>query len=302
MASHRDEAQIRKALADFRAAQAILSARGARPLATEPVTIASVATSLATRVASALGFTRSRATQMPYAKGPFAKYRVQLALQGYDPRRGAQMLRNYSRNNEWVRLAIDYRRTQIRKAKWKIVRIDDPKAKPEQAVVDRVHELFNFVNPMRESMKSVLDMVIDDIMVLDAGCIEKEKTYGGDIKYLYAVDGATIVPDPTWDGTNPKQTRYYQVIDGREVAQLRNDQLLYMMETPTTYSPIGWSRVETLMRVIEADLYGEQYDFSMLKQAAPSGIIGLGAGVDVQTVEAFKARIHQMRLRIRCGE
>lgn len=240
------------------------------------------------RVASSLGFVRAPKSQAPYAKGPYAKVRVQMAVQGYDPRRGANMLRGWSRNNEWVRLAIDYRREQISKAKWKIVRLDDPKQAPNPNVEKAIRQLFKIVNAKRESFESLLDMVIDDVLVLDAGCIEKEKTIGGDIHALWAVDGSTIVPDPTWDGHDPKAARYFQIIDGKEVADFRNDQLIYMMRTPTTYSPIGWSPVETLMRVIEADLYGEQYDFSALKQTAPAGVLDLGPGITPEDVEKFR--------------
>lgn len=211
-----------------------------------------------------------------------------MAIQGYDPRRGANMLRAWSRNNEWVRLAIDYRREQISKASWKIVRLDDPKKPPDPSVEKAIRQLFKIVNPKRESFESLIDMVIDDILVLDAGCIEKEKTFGGDITALWGVDGATIIPDPTWTGQDQNQPRYTQSIDGRDVADLRNDQLIYMMRTPTTYSPIGWSPVETLVRVIEADLYGEQYDFSILKQTAPAGILDLGPGITPEAVEKFK--------------
>lgn len=239
------------------------------------------------RIAS-LFSAKGSTTQSSYGRGPYAKYRVQLAIQGYDPRRGASMLRAWSRNNEWVRLAIDYRREQISMAQWKIVRLDDDKKPPDPRVVAKVRKLFAFVNPMREAFEDVLDMVIEDMLVLDAGCIEKEKTVGGDIVALWPVDGATIVPDPTWDGSDPGAPRYFQIIEGVEVASLRNDQLIYAMRTPTTYSPIGWSPVETLMRAIEADLYGEQYDFMMLKQTAPAGVLSLGAGVSTPEVEAFR--------------
>lgn len=240
------------------------------------------------RLAASVGFVRSPKTKPSYATGPMGKFRVQSQVQGFDPRRGAAMMRNFSRNNKWVRLAINYRRQQISKAQWKLVRIDDPKATPDDAVVKRVRELFRFVNPKRESFKTLLDMVIDDILVLDAGCIEKEKNFGGQIVAMYGVDGSTIIPDPGWDGSDPNATRYYQIINGREVAQLRNDQLVYMMGVPTTYSPIGWSVVETLMRAIEADLYGDDYDFRMLKQTAPAGILSLGPGVTADTVTAFR--------------
>jgi hypothetical protein len=237
------------------------------------------------RVAASLGFVRSRKTEQSYGRGPYARYRVQV---GFDPRRGAEMMRNYSRNNPFVRLAIDYRREQISQAGWKIVRLDDPEKPPDKAVVTKVRALFADVNPTRESLETLFDEIIDDVLVLDAGCIEKEKSIGGEISALWPVDGSTIVPDSSWDGSNPKAIRYRQVIDGHEVAQLRNDQLLYIMRTPTTYSADGWSPVQTLVRVIEAILYCEQYDFEMLKQTAPAGALDLGNSLTVQQVEQYR--------------
>ncbi len=241
------------------------------------------------RAALAAAFaTKAPVAQSSYGTGPYAKARVQIAVQGYDPRGGAKMLRHFSRRNDWVRLAINVRTRQISQARWKLVRNDDPKKAPDPSVVKQVRDLLRFVNSKRESFRSLLDQVIEDVLVLDAGCIEKEKTIGGEIVALWGVDGATIVPDPTWTGAEPKAPRYYQVIDGRQVAQLTNDQLIYIMGSPTTYSPLGWSIVETLVRAIEADLYGEQYDFDMLRQAAPAGLLDLGRGLSRQELDAAR--------------
>ncbi len=240
------------------------------------------------RAALAVAFTRAPVAQSSYGSGPFAKARVQIAVQGYDPRAGARMLRSFSRHNEWVRLAVNVRTRQISQARWKIVRNDDPKKPPDPRVEKAVRDLLRFVNPRRESFRSLLDQVIEDVLVLDAGCIEKEKTIGGEIVALWGVDGATIVPDPSWDGSDATAPRYFQVIDGRQVAKLTNDQLIYIMGSPSTYSPLGWSIVETLVRAIEADLYGERYDFDMLKQAAPAGLLDLGRGLSRQELEAAR--------------
>lgn len=231
---------------------------------------------------------KAAVTQSSYGTGPYARSRVQIAVQGTDPRGGARLLRHFSRRNDWVRLAITVRKRQVAQAKWKLVRNDDPKKPPDPRVLAKVRDLLRTVNPKRESLRSLLDQVIEDVLVLDAGCIEKEKTIGGDIVALWGVDGATIVPDPNWDGSQQDSPRYYQIIDGRKVAELRNDQLIYIMGSPSTYSPIGWSCVESLVRAIEADLYGEQYDYDMLRQAAPSGLLDLGRGLTPQELEAAR--------------
>ena len=40
--------------------------------------------------------------------------------------------------------------------------------------------------------RSFIEPIIEDILVLDAGSIEKERTLGGSVAYLHAVDGAKI--------------------------------------------------------------------------------------------------------------
>jgi hypothetical protein len=237
------------------------------------------------RLRSLLGGTQKAAK----SKAPYAQVvRSILTPNNAGQRRGAKMLRNFAENNEWVRIAINRRKRQIAQAKWRLVRTDDPKAAPDKRVEQQVRALFTFVNPKRESFRSLMDQVIEDILVLDAGCIEKEKTYGGQLTALYAVDGSTIIPNPNWDGTKPNAERYTQYLQFQQVAQFTNDELTYIMANPTTYRPIGLSPVETLVRVIEAEIYGEQYDYDMLKQTAPEGLLDLGRGVSPEEVESFR--------------
>lgn len=206
----------------------------------------------------------------------------------WDRRRSSRMLRHFAHTNEWIRVAIDRRKQQISQANWHIARIDDPNEKPDPRVVKAVGELFRYVNPKRESLRSLLDQVLEDLLVLDAGVIEIDKALGGAIKGLFAVDGATIAPDPNWDGTDQKAVRYRQYIDDNVYASWRNDEMIYMMASPMTTSSIGWSKVETLIRIIEAELYGEDFDYDMLRQTAPAGVLQVGGLPDAQ-VKEFRA-------------
>jgi len=203
-------------------------------------------------------------------------------------KRGSSQLRTFAKNNEWVRTAINRRKHRLGVAQWRIVRIDDPLAKAKPAVVDECRQLFNTVNPLNESLRTLLDKVIEDILVLDAGCVEVEYTAGGGIAGLYALDGASISVDPKWDGRDPNAFRYSQWDKFRKVCDFYNDELIYMMHNPMTDSPIGWSPVETLVRVIEAELYGENYDYQSMRQNAPAGILDLGTGYTEKEVRAFR--------------
>lgn len=233
----------------------------------------------------ALQASKSAQTQAPYAS-MVGRMRV---VSGYEHgRRSAKLLRHLADRSEALRTAINWRKQQVSQANWHIVRTDDPKKAPNPKVEAAVRSLLNVVNSKRESMRSLLDMVVEDILILDAGCIEKEFTVGGMVKYLWAVDGATITPDPDWDGRDDHAVRYRQWIDGRMTAELRNEQLIYIMQNPTTHRVFGWSPVETLVNVIEAELYGEKYDYELLRKAAPPGIMDLGGGLGDEQVAAFR--------------
>lgn len=236
---------------------------------------------------------KSAQTQAPYAR-TVGGFRV--ATRSQRSPAGARMLRNFADQSEAVRTAINWRKQQVSQSAWRVVRVDDPKRPPDVRVVKAVNQLFRYVNQKGESFRSLMDMVVEDLLVLDAGCIEIERTLGApskntgcDIAGLYAVDGATIEPDPAWDGKDAKAIRYRQYLAGQVVAELRNDQLIFMMETPTTHRLLGLSRVETLVHTIESALFGEHYASDLLRQAAPPGMLHLGGGLSEQQVDAFRA-------------
>jgi HK97 family phage portal protein len=246
---------------------------------------AAASTGTAQRLDSTPAETKAALTQAPYA----TTIRATVFGGQTGMRRGARMLRNLADRSEALRTAITWRKQQVSRAEWRIVRVDDPKRAPKKRVVDEATKLFRSVNTKRESFRSLLEQVVEDLLVLDAGVIEKERNGAKEIACLWAVDGSTIAPDPNWDGRDPKAIRYRQYMDGRLIASLRNDQMIYIMQNQSTHRILGWSPVETLVQVIEAELYGERYDYQMLQQAAPAGMLWLGTGLSEEQLASFRA-------------
>lgn len=203
-------------------------------------------------------------------------------------RRDAWQLRHFSEKDVWVRTAINRRKREIARADWSIYRIDDRNATPDPKVIKAATELFTFINDKRESLSTLLSILVEDILVLDAGVFEKEKNAGGKIIALWPIPGEEIAPDPTWDGSSPKKERYYQIRNAHVVAKYRNDELVYMMANPRSCSSIGLSPVDVLIATIEADLYGEQFEYGAMKETAPAGILFLGGGMSPEKVKAFR--------------
>lgn len=196
-------------------------------------------------------------------------------------------MRRYAETNVWVRTAINRRKREISRAKWSIVRVDDPKAAPRPKIVKQCADLFNFVNDTRVSINWLLNMIVEDILTVDAGVIEIEHTAGGEIAALWPLDGCTIMPLSKWTGKETDD-RYVQIYDGKVVARFKNSEIVYMMANPRTCSVVGLSPLEVLFSTVEADLYGSDLEYRLLLETAPPGLLYLGSGISPEQVSQFR--------------
>lgn len=223
----------------------------------------------------------------PYARGAYGMNTV--------TKMSTEQLRRWSRNNPWIRAAVNLRRTQISRAKWDIVSTDAGDS-ADPRTVQKLRELFRRPNPKGDSWRSFIEPVIEDILVLDQGAIEVEKTAGSrlstvnPIAYLWNKDAARIAFDSSWDGRDETKPRYYELDGtGKQVESYRNDELIVIIANPVTYSPIGLSPLEVLAKTIAADLDAAAYNAKAVSQAAPPGVLHLGEGVRPDQVDSFKA-------------
>jgi len=224
----------------------------------------------------------------PYARG--ANNANQMA------KRSVRQLRKWSRTNPWIRSAINLRRGQVSRAKWDIVSIDSD-GTPDSLKVDFIKSKLREPNQRGDSFRSFIEPVVEDILVLDQGCIEVEMNVGArigmkidPIANLWAKDGGSIAFDGSWDGSDQEKPRYFEYnSEGKLIAQYKTDELIAMIANPVTYSPLGLSPLEVLAETIEADLAAAAYNAKNVMQAAPPGIIDLGEGIRAEQVDAFKS-------------
>ena len=222
----------------------------------------------------------------PYARG---------AGKGTVQKRSVNQLRKWSRTNPWIRSAINLRRQQISRAKWDIVSMDGV-GTVSDANIKKIKGILRDPNTRMDSWRSFIEPIVEDILVLDQGCIEKEFTVGGragrvdnPLKALWPKDGARIAFDPIWDGSNIKKPRYYEYDEtGKIIAEYKNEELIVIVGNRVSYSPLGLSPLEVLSETIEADLRAAKYNNNIVEQATPPGIIDLGEGVRPDQVDAFK--------------
>ena len=200
------------------------------------------------------------------------------------------LFRQWSRGSEWVRAAINIRNNQIATAEWDIVPVDENKrwSKRLQA---QLQELFDQPNPEDRNFPTFAMKVVEDILTLDAGTIEKERSLDGVVRRMWSVDGGKVKVNALWDG-DPNEPRFYWYPlyhgDPKDAVPFKAADMPYIMANPTSYLPIGISPLETLKYTVDAMLMGDEYNVRQIRSAAPDGMIDLGEGAGDKQVDAFK--------------
>lgn len=198
-----------------------------------------------------------------------------------------RQLRHWSENSEFLRAAIDIRKGQVSSADWDIVPYDPGKPYPKR-IQRQLRELFDLPNPKNESFQTFIESVVEDILVLDAGAIEIERNLRLEPVWLWPVDGSEIKVSKVWDG-DPMEPRYFWWPDYQERAELLNQDMLYIMQRPSTRRVVGLGNVEVLKMAIDAELKGSNYNANQVSTAASDGIFDLGENARPEQVEKFKS-------------
>lgn len=210
-----------------------------------------------------------------------------------------QTLRRMSRAN-WVdRTCITTLRDEITGIKWDIVPKDGKKPYNENFQKNLI-QLLKKPNKNKENWRTLIDKVVEDILVVDGGCIEKVRDGKGRIMELWHVDGATVKPLYDDHGI-AGDIAYQQFLPNQKsqdpVAEWNNDDLIYMMWNPQgavdTFG-YGMSPVEAGLAVGTAFLYAEAYNMGFFnKNTIPPMIINMGKDIPPAEVDKFKIFLAQ---------
>lgn len=195
-------------------------------------------------------------------------------------------LRNWADTSEWVRAAINHRRVQVSQSEWSVTPID-PEAKFDPQLQATIELMLLHPNNKQKSFRELIEPVIEDILVLDRGVMEKEITVGGLPNALHLVDGASIRTRPMWSG-DLNDPRYEWWPGNVFVSNLLDSQIILMMANPTSHRVDGFSPLEALKHTIDADLAARDFNTRMVKQTSPNGILNLGENVGANVVDSFR--------------
>lgn len=206
---------------------------------------------------------------------------------GRVPIQNARIYKYWAKTSEWVRGAIFIRKSQVSSADWDIVPYDQKKPWSKRQA-QAVKRMFQTPNPQNDSYRTFIEPIVEDLLTLDAGCVEKVRNLTGDLVELWPVNAEWVRVNAMWEG-DPRAARYFWYPDGyQEKARWRNDDFIYMMANPRTDSPVGLPPLETLRASVEAELAAHEYNRRQVENAAPDGIINLGEGFNEKQVERFR--------------
>jgi phage portal protein BeeE len=206
---------------------------------------------------------------------------------GKVPIQNARVYRHWAKTSEWVRGAVNIRKTQVSSAEWDIVPFDQRQRYSKRLAAD-IKSMMTTPNPANDSFRTFIEPVVEDLLTLDAGCVEKERTLGGDLVHLWPVNAEYVRVDAMWEG-NPNTARYLWYPNGfKATERWINDDFIYMMANPRTDTPVGLPPLETLRNAVEAELSAHEYNVRQVANAAPDGIINLGEGFSEAQVNRFR--------------
>jgi hypothetical protein len=123
----------------------------------------------------------------------------------------------------------------------------------------RIEALTNFFQ-MPDSTHSFpvwLGMLLEDRLVIDAACLEVQRTRGGDIFNLMPVDGATINVLIDNTGRRPMYPlpSYRQIVKGLPAIDFTTRDLIYMPGKVRNHKLYGYSAVEQTLGIILTLIY-----------------------------------------------
>lgn len=159
-----------------------------------------------------------------------------------------------------ARRAINVVKDRIASMDWQVRAKADAVLSDElQARLRVLRGVFAAPNP-QDSFRTLLEPLLEDVIVGGFGAMEIEATDGADVPVrMWPVDGATIAMDAAWQG-DAEQPRYLQtVVGGAKSVPLLDRELMYVRLNARSYTPFGLGRLEVAFETISHFLSAHRY-------------------------------------------
>lgn len=220
-------------------------------------------------------------------------------LRGQPRRVDTTELRRYAAS-QWINSCVNTRVDQIATMKYDFVPKEEYQDFTENPMVQvemlRCKEFFNIPNRNKESFRDILRALLKDVFEIDAGVLVKgfsvdsydfqntepvsnqpqlKPTGQRILTELYARDGATFLKEVDRWGYVRGYWQYSYSYPSMPI-WFNHDEIVYMMEHPSSRTPYGYSIPQALLEVIKTLQYSVLYNKNFFEQGAiPPGALAL---------------------------
>jgi hypothetical protein len=226
-------------------------------------------------------------------------------------------LRALADNCDILRSVIETRKDQMEALHWSVrVKPSLHVKNPTTDQQNRIIAITAFLqSPDREnSFGGWLRQILEDMFVIDAACIYRRRTQGGELHALEIIDGATIKILMDESGRLPlsPDAAYQQVLKGVPAVNYTRDELLYMKHNPRSHKVYGYSHVEQVMVTVNILIRRALHQLEYYREGSqPDAFIGLPKEWNQDQIAQFQKHFDAMlagnlalrrRLRFMPGE
>ena len=205
--------------------------------------------------------------------------------------------RRIYRKSSTVRACVDAIVREVCNLPWDIRPKADSQASPEEINRQRkiARDFFDNPNFDQESFRQLLTKFVEDLLVLDAGVIEKvwsiDKTK---LLEIVARDGAEYVPIVDNLGYLLGYEQRPEIMIGN-IIPFSRDEIIYLMLFPQTDSIFGLPIIESIVNEVATLLYAIDFiGTSFTEDEIPPGILNLGS-IGKEAYERFKDDVREKR-------
>ena len=204
---------------------------------------------------------------------------------------GFHELRGLAENHDITRLAIETRKDQIERLDWTIRPKKEMTRLPDAPM--RIAKVIEFWRKPdgEQPFASWLRELLEDLLVLDAPCLEVRRNRAGDVIGLDVVDGSTIkvLIDDTGRRPRPPAPAYEQVIHGRPWRLLTADELIYLPRNTRPHKVYGFSPCEQIVMTINIGLRRQLMQLQHFTEGnVPPGLLNAPDGWNADQIRQFQ--------------
>lgn len=200
-------------------------------------------------------------------------------------------MRRFSINHEISRACINFRKRQLAGLEWEIVAAEKDQKNVDKTQAKIAKDFIKSVGGRGNGYRVFMDKFVEDLLVLDAVALEKQKTRAGKLNTLIPIDAATIRLRVDESGATPEppEAAYWQIIRGTRTAEMTTDEMIYTFMNSRNDSPYGLSPLESLMIIVTSSLKAGMYNLAYLTDGnIPEGFYTMPDTWTPQSIKDFQ--------------